>query len=303
MSREIIRRMNKLFLLLVIASSPFAKGQQEAPQGAAGGHFSIKKLAIEVRHEFGTDISVMAAQNSKPKQLVVGLGPTWSPDGEKIAYCVREGRGFGQIQLINPDGSGRIQLTKLKDGACPTDWSPDGEKIAFVAYGTKTPSISVMSKNGEDVKQITAGYGARWSPDGRQLAFCRSAEARGESDSIWIVNADGTGATKVIEDNSPVLEVGWFPDGKSIVFSSERGHKGRSALFRVNVNGTGLEEVAVDKKASLYFPILSPDGAQIVADAYPIGGGEGSVILLDLASHHARDLAHGTHPSVLWEKP
>lgn len=155
---------------------------------------------------------------------------------------------FGQVELLNADGSGHAQLTRLKGGACPTDSSHDGEMIASIAYGAKTPLPFVMNKDGENVKPISPGYGARWSPDGKQLVFCRRAEGRGGRDSIWIVNAEGTGATKVIEDNSQILETAWSPDGKSIVFSSEREHKHRSALFRINVDGTGLEAVAVDKQ-------------------------------------------------------
>lgn len=287
-------------------SRAFANGQQGSPQSAAGANFTVRKLAIEVsRGGFPlpqTDIFVITSTLSKPKRLVEGLSPTWSPDGEKIAYCVRDGRGFGQIHLINADGSGHTQVTKLKGGACPTDWSPDGQKIAFIAYGAKTPLIFVIGKNGENVTEIIAGYGARWSPDGKQLVFCRSPEGRGKSDSIWIANADGTGAKKVTEDNSQILEVAWFPDGKSIVFSSEREHKHKSALFRVNLDGSGLEPIAIDKQLSLFFPVLSPDGSQLVADGYANGSGEGNVVLVNLASHHASVLAHGIHPSVLWER-
>ena len=168
----------------------------------------------------------------------------------------------------------------------------------------KPVKIFVMGKNGGNVTQITDGYGARWSPDGKQLVFCRQTEGRGAGGSIWTVNADGTGVTKVIEDNSQILQVAWFPDGKSIVFSSEREQQGRSALFRVKPDGTALEIVAVHKQWSLFFPVPSPNGLQIVADAHPSkGSGEASVILLDLVSHHASVLAHGVHPSVLWEKP
>jgi len=253
------------------------------------------KLAFDVCRG-GCDIFVMASLNSKPKRLVAGQSPAWSPDGERIAYCKREGlSGFGQIHLINADGSGHKQLTMLEGGAYGPDWSPDGNTIAFTASGT----ILVMDKNGQGVRKIIGGYGARWSPDGKQLVFLQYSAGHG---SICIVNADGTGARRVIEDNSSVLEAAWFPDGKSIAFCSEREHKHKSAIFRVNIDGTGFEAVAVDERRSLFFPRLSPDGQQLVGDGFVKGSGEGDVLLLDLASHQASVLAHGLHPSVVWEK-
>jgi Tol biopolymer transport system component len=302
---EIIRSMNRAILLVMLFISCLRIGQEESPQNAAAQSVTLRTLAFEVAG-MGfpvrrTDIFVKASGTSKPKRLVEGINPTLSPDGQKIAYCVRLGpTAFGQIELINVDGSGHMQLTELKGGACPLDWSPDGEKMALIAYGASPPSIFVMDKNGGNVRQVIAGYGARWSPNGKQLVFCRNPESHGMSGSIWTANADGTGATKVIDDNSNVLEVGWFPDGKRIAFSSERENKRKSAIFRINLDGSGLETIAVDKHRSLYFPVLSPDGTQLVADS--IDSGDSDVVLLDVASHQAKVLAHGIHPSVLWEE-
>ncbi len=337
---ELMRPVNKLILLLVITTALLAMSQQETPQGTRGANSSVKKIAVEV--DGGTlrsnnfpigalnakpprpvnagsrlsDIFLIASPNAKPERLIEGLNPAWSPDGTKVAYCIREGSGFGQIQLINADGSGHIPLTKLKGGACLPDWSPDGQRLALTAYGGGTPLILVMDKKGQNVTQVSAGYGARWSPDGKRFVFCRRGESRGAPGSVWIANSDGTGATKVIEDRSPVLEAAWWPDGQSIVFTSDREHEYKSALYRINVDGTGLENIAAEKEASLYFPVPSPDGRQIVADLYPadflgrrredagidtVGGS--SVVLLDLANHQSHLLAHGKHPSVVWGTP
>jgi hypothetical protein len=51
----------------------------------------------------------------------------------------------------------------------------------------------------------------------------------------------------------------------------------------------------------LYFPVLSPDGTQVVVDG--IEDRETNVVLLDLVNHHVKVLARGLHPSVLWDKP
>lgn len=337
--------VNRLLLLVVITTSLLAMSQQEDPHESRGANWLVKKIAVEayggesggstggdpyvalgrippprplaINGSPRSDIVVIASPNTKPKRLAQGLSPAWSADGAKIAYCVREGRGFGQVQLINADGSGHRQLPKLKDGACLPDWSPDGQRLAVTAYDSDgTPLIFVLDKDGQNITQVAAGYGGRWSPDGERLVFCRHGKGPAAVSSIWTANSDGTGVTKVMEDKASVLEAAWWPDGQSIIFTSDREHQYRSALYRVHVNGTGLETIAADKGASLYFPVPSPDGKQIVVDVYPadflgsrremlgfdtVGGSQ--VILLDLASHQSRLLAYGKHPSVIWERP
>ena len=296
--------MKNLSHLVILVIALLASGQAQTPQSPA--KFRVAKIAFEVIHGGfpmpQTDIFVRDSLNSKPKRLVDGMMPVWSPDGQRLVFCTREGpNSFGQAEIINVDGSGRSQLTHLRGGACPTDWSPDGEKIALMAYATKPPTTLVIGKNGGDVQQITVGYGAHWSPDGKQLVLCRSPQGRGASGSIWIASAEGTGVvTKVIEDNSNVLEAAWFSDGKSIVFSSEREDKHKSKIFRVNLDGSGLELLAQDKHLALFFPALSPDGQELLADG--IGSGQDEkVLMLDLGSRNTTVLAHGLHASVLWE--
>lgn len=265
--------------------------------------WSVRKLAVEVGKGSPEEIVVIDPPNSKPRRLVEGMNPAWAPDGGKLAYCVRLGPfEFGQIQVINADGSGRRQLTNVKGkGACLPDWSPDGEKIAFTAYG-KEPFVSIVGKNGENVIYMTEGYGPRWSPDGKQLVFCRNPEGRKMKGSIWIINADGTGAKKIIEDDSDVLQPTWFPDGNSVAFTSDREHRNKWAIFRVNLDGTGLEKIAADQKVPLFFPVFSPDGRLLVVDYGANSGHEKSILLLDIASSQRKTLAQGLHPSVLWEK-
>jgi hypothetical protein len=68
------------------------------------------------------------------RYLGTGWIPTWSPDGNWIAY------GKGGISKVRPDGSGLVQLTTLASGQSHTDqvWSPDSLNLAFTQRTSKT---------------------------------------------------------------------------------------------------------------------------------------------------------------------
>jgi len=250
--------------------------------------------------DFRDDIFVMEYPTAKPRRVAAGMSPVLSPDGQKIAYCVRSGLGtrhigIGQMHVVNVDGSSDKQIMNLEGGACPCDWSADG-RLALVSNGV----IYVTNANGDYGTKITRGGTPRWSPDGKKLVFIRAGDAPKSDDAIWIIDADGANAQKIIEDNSQVLEAQWGPDKNSILFTSTREHKNRAEIFSVNLDGSNLHVFASDKHLSLFFPIASPDGSMLVADG--IDSDEKIVLLLDVASRQKTVLAKGLHPSVLWER-
>ncbi len=60
-----------------------------------------------------------------------GKTPHWSPRGDKIVYHADSGQGATNLFIINPDGSGRTQVTFGKGNTGQAVWSVDGNFIFY----------------------------------------------------------------------------------------------------------------------------------------------------------------------------
>ena len=202
------------------------------------------------------DIYVMNADGSGHRRLTRDPAwdgfPTWSPDGRKIAFTRTSppGEGSGRPQsdvyVINVDGSGERNLTDDAVSAGPV-WSPDGHKIAFTSWravsGLWGGSIYVMNADGSGQRRLMrhAGFLLGWSRDGRKIAFVR-AGGRGRGGPaaayIYVMNADGSGLrrlTRMAQVNYSLPS--WSPDGRRIVFVSERD--GNFEVYVMDADGSG----------------------------------------------------------------
>lgn len=119
-------------------------------------------------------------------------------------------------------------------------------------------------------RQITDGnrdYGSDWSPDGTKIVYDSESAEGGEG--IWVANADGSDATKLVDDGSVPA---WSPDGSTIAFarpdlsktvSFGDGSSGTpSYLYLMDADGTNVRRLT-DGDFSDYSPAWSPEGSQI----------------------------------------
>jgi Tol biopolymer transport system component len=160
------------------------------------------------------------------------LGPTWSPDGEQIAYVRQDENGDNvELWVMNDDGSGKHRLAEgsVSDPA----WSPNGDLILFSGFaeGRSFPESDLFTVTVDDgeVRQLTqtptdGEEVPDWSPDGERIAYERLISGEGAvAYQVWVMDADGTNQ-RILSDPEAAFDGGpvWSPDGQKLVFSSER---------------------------------------------------------------------------------
>jgi Tol biopolymer transport system component len=99
-----------------------------APQYSPDG----RSLAVQVNQ----DVVIIDLVTGASRQLTGGrsdgMNPTWSPDGQRIAFVTRR-NGPAEIFTMRADGSDQTVLVSMpRGGAIDPRWSPDGTRIAFV---------------------------------------------------------------------------------------------------------------------------------------------------------------------------
>lgn len=134
----------------------------------------------------------------------------------------------GKIVFLSdrfPDG-GMLTMT-LGDFAAPQTLSPDGSE-------------------------------AQWSPDGTKLVFDSNVDGNPE---IYVMNADGSGRTRLT--NNPAFDgyPSWSPDGSKIAFTSER--VGGGHIYVMDADGNNVVAITNNVGGNNFSPSWSPNGTKI----------------------------------------
>ena len=134
--------------------------------------------------------------------------PTFSPDGQKIAWSSMHS-GEHQIWVCGADGSLPAKLTEFGiPGADAPQWSPDGRYIAFRGFSPWPPRVYVIGAEGGAARRLTAGDFTEdppgWSRDGKWIYFTSD---RGGGNGLWKAPVSGGSPVLVARQGSlPVAE-------------------------------------------------------------------------------------------------
>jgi Tol biopolymer transport system component len=183
-----------------------------------------------------------------------------TPINGKIAFESNRD-GNTEIYVMNPDGSGQVNISNNPFGDLNPSWSDNGARIAFVSTRDGNDEIYVMLADGSNQTRLTFNTAPdrfpSWSPDGTKIAFESNRNGNFE---IFVINADGTNETQLTNSPNADLCPQWSSDGTKIVFRSSRD--GNAEIYVMNPDGTGQTRLT-NNSAFDDFPSFSPDGTRI----------------------------------------
>ncbi len=187
---------------------------------------------ICVRNADGTGFAVLS------NTLSEDFGPVWSRDGSQIAFSTFNPGFQTFLSIMNADGTGRFSLLGIAGAANP-DWHPDGWTLVFEQVNSIW-NFNRLTGTGLRLTNATGDFRPRYSPDGSKIVFQSGRDGQSE---IYVMNADGSGQTRLT--NNPALDTApaWSPDGTKILFTSLRDDPMTPALYVMNADGSNQTRV------------------------------------------------------------
>lgn len=246
-----------------------AYGPQWSPEGANIAFVADRRIG---GFYYEIDVSMVSVQGGEPARLTDdpdrAFSPSWSPDGTHLAFL--SGRTqCNEIYVMEATaGADPARVTSLLCVTFPTQacWSPDGSRFAYVheTYADPATALYVTPAAGGAstlVCQAERIQGIAWSPDGSRLALAAYQGTYPGGDwELWVVPAQGGVPARLTHDPGDDLSPAWSPDGRWILFESDR--TGVRDLWLTSVDGERSIRVTADHAADSD-PCWSPDGCRI----------------------------------------
>jgi len=205
---------------------------------------------------------------SSPQPL---LSPSWSPDGNRLAYVSFEG-GSSSIYIQDISSGSRQLIARFRGINGAPAFSPDGNRLALTLSRSGNPEIYVMNLGSKALTQVTNHFAIdtepTWSADGGSIYFTSD---RGGQPQIYKVAAGGGSPGRVTFQGSYNASPTVSYDDKKIATAQGAGNTYRIAMMDSSLGSPRwslLSPGSLDES-----PSFAPNGAMIIYAAREGGRG------------------------------
>ena len=243
------------------------------------GDLAYRELATGKTHRL-TDIE-KGSQESAYDSI-------WSPDSTQIAYCwENDQENYYDLRVIGINNKEPRILHRVgyyDSWIGPSDWTPDGKHILvrLLENPFKFGLVSAADGSLRIIKEINIlephnnPKGGKFSPDGKYIVYDSQQNSKSPNHDIFLLSVDGAINVPIAPHPAHESLVGWSPDGKMIIFKSERTgtidlwliavengkQTGDPVLLRRNIGA--IDPLGITRNGSFYYNI----GGGLRSDVY-----------------------------------
>jgi Tol biopolymer transport system component len=241
---------------------------------SAGGQRDIRTIPADSGGSAPNAEARAAASEPVPvavtNDAAIDWNPVWSPDGRSLYFSSERGGSMNLWRVVIDETTGRprgepqpVTTPSLTSGSISL--SRDGRLLMFVSSDKRSSiqrvgldaagRVSVPPRPVFEASRVI--YTQDLSPDGEWVAF----STLGGREDLFVVRFDGSDYRQLTDDAFRDRGPKWSPDGKRILFYSDRS--GRYESWAIRPDGSGLEQLTKTTGPSRWDSEWSPDGKHI----------------------------------------
>jgi Tol biopolymer transport system component/tRNA A-37 threonylcarbamoyl transferase component Bud32 len=255
-----------------------------------------KMVAFTMGPTGKTRIAVRQVSGGRPVLITgdfpgIQRWPRWSPDGAQIAFF-----SDGAIYIMPAlGGAPRKIISGTSNGSAYSPcWSPDGNRISYV-QNRAIHIFHIRTGKSEKIAEVNEAHCLSWSPDGSKIAytsgnlpFVFSSFELPEAEyalignkapsEIHILLLSKKKDIQIMSDNYLNMSPVWTPDGKQLLFISNRG--GTRDIYRIPLAVSGKPAgppLRLTTGLDAHTISLSQDGKKLVYSLFNYAANIGSI--------------------------
>lgn len=197
--------------------------------------------------------------------------PVWSPDGGFLYFASNRGGSMNLWRVAIDERSGRVlgspqPITTSSEWSALPSFSRDGSRLVFATNSGRSfvEQVPFDPETGRvDGPPALVYQGARSirscdvSPDGAWLALWASSPA----EDLLLIRPDGSDLRQLTNDLARDRTPRWSPDGRRILFASNRS--GKYEAWAIRPDGSGLTQLTHLPDRPVLYPFWSPNSESI----------------------------------------